>query len=113
MAYDLGKDPAFPLGKQLGNTGLTKREYFAIHILSGMSSNQDLANRLTIQKMAKHAIRTADVLIQGLEELDGEPEEKIGVKPSDAYWADREADVEAMDEVRSEYAPVDRKYYGD
>ncbi len=57
--------------------GLTKREHFAALILAAMASNTDLTTRLTIQAMAKHAVRQADILIERLDELDGELEEKI------------------------------------
>ena len=57
--------------------GLTRREHYAALVLAGMASNPDLTNRLTIQAMAKHAVRQADILIERLDELDGELEEKI------------------------------------
>lgn len=91
-------------------TEMSRRDQFAVMILAGMSGNQDITNRLTIQKMAKHAIRTADVLIEQLDELDGESEEKINQLEAEAEIRWRED--KAMDELRSS-SSVDRKYYGD
>ena len=80
------KKPAFPLGQAENfrwsdgvDLGLTKREYFAIHILSGMNANGMTTQEgveppycMHIEDRVKYAVEQADAL---LTELD-KPESK-------------------------------------
>lgn len=61
--------PAFSNSSSVGDweEGLTKREYFALHILSGLFADRELSG-LDISTMAEHAVCQADALIKALNE---------------------------------------------
>ena len=89
MTYDPGKDPAFPLPiGQPGPIGLTKREYFAVLILSGMRANSDIDQDTHFEELSRHAIGQADVLLQALTIPKAPP-----IDPE-------------MEELRSEFEPT-------
>lgn len=47
--------------------GLTKREYFAVMILQGLAANQ--GPNATYKGTAEEAVKTADLLIESLNEI--------------------------------------------
>lgn len=66
-----GSDPAFPIpapspgefeGRDL--TGLTKREYFAVHLFEGVIAK--LSVNCTLQDKANYAVEAADALVKAL-----------------------------------------------
>ncbi len=66
-----GSDPAFPvpvpsLGELDGRdpTGLTKREYFAVHLFEGVIAK--LSVNCTLQDKANYAVEAADALCKAL-----------------------------------------------
>ena len=60
--------PAFPTTQDVGDTGLTKREYFAAAAMQGMLGNM---NRSTDPKYAAiSAVQYADALINELNKTD-------------------------------------------
>ena len=81
-----GKKPAFPLGQAENfrwsdgtDLGLTKREYFAIHILSGMNANGMTTQEgveppycMLIEDRVKYAVEQADALLAELEKTKEE-----------------------------------------
>jgi hypothetical protein len=67
----LGSDSAFPTpatGDGVGPTGfhpgLTKREYFAVHLFEGVIAK--LSVNCTLQDKAKYAVEAADALCKAL-----------------------------------------------
>lgn len=67
----LGSDSAFPtpaLGEGVVsggfNPGLTKREYFAVHLFEGVIAR--LSVNCTLQDKAKYAVEAADALCKAL-----------------------------------------------
>jgi len=46
--------------------GMTKREYFAVHLFRGVTAN--LSVNSTLRDKAKHAVDAADALIAALED---------------------------------------------
>jgi hypothetical protein len=67
----LGSDSAFPSpsrGDELvpgsGQPGLTKREYFAVHLFEGVVAK--LSVNCTLQDKAKYAVEAADALCRAL-----------------------------------------------
>ncbi len=69
-----GDDPAFPLPfpsadpSQIIPTGLTKREYFAVHLFEGVISR--LSVNCTLQDKANYAVEAADALCKALSAKD-------------------------------------------
>ncbi len=66
-----GNDSAFPLPANLKEglhdrdfSGLTKREYFAVHLFEGVIAK--LSVNCTLQDKAKYAVEAADALIKAL-----------------------------------------------
>lgn len=61
-------EPAFPTpyGNITHKPGLTKREYFAIKILSGIVSNAELDPGSTGPQLVNGAVILADALIEAL-----------------------------------------------
>lgn len=66
-----GSDSAFPLPADLKEglhghdfTGLTKREYFAVHLFEGVIAK--LSVNCTLQDKAKYAVEAADALVRAL-----------------------------------------------
>jgi len=53
-----------------GNSGLTKREYFAARAMQGILSNTHLGNILNNQKISESALGLADALLAELEKPD-------------------------------------------
>ena len=68
-----GKQAAFAStdGKTFANDGLTKREYFAVHIATGLSVRAIVGRHNAIEEMEielpLHAVRLADALLKALE----------------------------------------------
>ena len=68
-----GKQPAFAStdGKTFANDGLTKREYFAIQIATGLSVRSIPGRHNSIDQMEVevplYAVRLADALLKALE----------------------------------------------
>lgn len=67
----LGSDSAFPSPSPgdvpapgIGQTGLTKREYFAVHLFEGVVAK--LSVNCTLQDKAKYAVEAADALCRAL-----------------------------------------------
>lgn len=67
----LGSDSAFPSPPPgdvpvpgVGQTGLTKREYFAVHLFEGVVAK--LSVNCTLQDKAKYAVEAADALCRAL-----------------------------------------------
>lgn len=68
-------DPAFPQlhhGLPLKEIGLTKREYFAMHALQGISSSITIGRAEYMPLIAKTAVQYADALIAELEKPEGQ-----------------------------------------
>lgn len=63
--------PAFPTTQDVGDVGLSKREYFAAAALQGIISNGGYANE---KRAAELAVDFADALIN---ELNKKDEDKI------------------------------------
>jgi hypothetical protein len=62
------KGPAFPLISSEGyiiNSGLTKREYFAVMAMQGIIANKDGLD-IKIERIVESAVNTADALIEEL-----------------------------------------------
>ncbi len=66
-----GSDPAFPVpsfspegGEGWQATGLTKREYFAVHLFEGVIAK--LSVNCTLQDKANYAVEAADALCRAL-----------------------------------------------
>jgi len=66
-----GSDSAFPVAMpapgsgMVGDfTGLTKREYFAVHLFEGVIAK--LSVNCTLQDKAKYAVEAADALVKAL-----------------------------------------------
>lgn len=66
-----GSDSAFPVPIHLKEglhgrefSGLTKREYFAVHLFEGVIAK--LSVNCTLQDKAKYAVEAADALIKAL-----------------------------------------------
>ncbi len=66
-----GNDNAFPSpdlasgsAADPNNTGLTKREYFAVHLFEGVTSR--LSVNCTLQDKANYAVEAADALLRAL-----------------------------------------------
>ena len=98
MTYDPGKDPAFPLPiGQPGPIGLTKREYFAGLILAGMYANSSSRfEQVPMGGLAFMAADQADHLLGHFAYLESDDSEDV-----------------AMEELRSEYAPVEQTLLGE
>lgn len=66
-----GDDSAFPNSGEIpgsvpgrDGTGLSKREYFAVHLFEGVVSR--LSVNCTLQDKAKYAVEAADALVKAL-----------------------------------------------
>ena len=73
-----GKKGAFACtdGKTFANDGLTKREYFAVHIATGLSVKAIAGRHNGIEEMEidvpLYAVRLADALLKALETFKSE-----------------------------------------
>ncbi len=70
-----GNDPAFPIPAssdlpEAGAVGLTKREYFAVHLFEGVIAK--LSVNCTLQDKANYAVEAADALCRALSAGEGE-----------------------------------------
>lgn len=67
MAIQPLEDYSFPMAESTIQRGMTKREHFAVKILSGMMANDNAwaANRY---ELARDAVKSADALLLVLEE---------------------------------------------
>jgi hypothetical protein len=60
-------DSIHPLQQQMGNIGLTKREYFAALAIQGLCANpHHMVICANAKEMAKFAVQQADALIEAL-----------------------------------------------
>lgn len=66
-----GEQSAFPLpasGEERTGRGLTKREYFAVHLFEGVIAK--LSVNCTLQDKANYAVEAADALLKALNQKD-------------------------------------------
>lgn len=61
---DDGHYGAFP--REQGQSGLTKREYMATHLLAGMLSDEAAMRNLGPEIVVRSAVRLTDMLLQKL-----------------------------------------------